>query len=280
LAEAEATWVIVGDFGAADDLLWQAVEGQLCSIGPIRILRSGRIAPLIEVTMGARTHPDSYSKVSFDAPFARLALAGLEHGTISGAEFGARMGVFPLRRHDPDADDHSAWDLWASRAEQAATSAGLARGHGAAILGALGELQDNVYRHSGRAETGVAAYAATAGAFEFVLADAGIGVLASLRENPDFADLTDAGQALRAAASDGASRLGRASGHGYGIGQVFRALAGLHGELRFRSDDHVLTIIGDSPNLMGQVEIAQKARLSGLIISVRCQAWDRTNQGV
>jgi hypothetical protein len=277
LAEQETARDIVGDFGAADDLLWQAESGRLLSIGQIRILRSGRIGPIVEMAMASHAHPDAYARTSFDAPFARLARDAIAHGAVSGAEFGARTGVFGLRYHDPTADDQSQWDLWASRAEQAAMNAGLARGHAAAMLGALGELQDNIYKHSGRPETGVVAYAATAGAFEFVVADAGIGVLASLQQNPEFACLADAGQALRAAASDGASRLGRDSGHGYGIGQVFRALAGLHGELRFRSDDHALRIVGDSPSLTGQVEIAQKARLPGLAITVLCRTPGRAN---
>lgn len=279
LAGQEAARDIVGDFGAADDLLWQAEGGRLLSIGQIRILRSGRIGPIIEMAMASHAHPDAYARTSFDAPFAHLARDAIARGATSGAEFGARTGVYGLRYHDPAADDQSQWDLWASRAEQAAMNAGLARGHAAAMLGALGELQDNVYKHSGRPETSVVAYAATAGAFEFVVADAGIGVLASLQENPEFAHLADAGQALRAAASDGSSRLGRASGHGYGIGQVFRALAGLHGELRFRSDDHALRIVGDSPSLTGQVEIAQKARLPGLAITVLCRAPGRPNVG-
>ena len=38
LAGQEAARDIVGDFGAADDLLWQAEGGRLLSIGQIRIL--------------------------------------------------------------------------------------------------------------------------------------------------------------------------------------------------------------------------------------------------
>jgi anti-sigma regulatory factor (Ser/Thr protein kinase) len=85
-------------------------------------------------------------------------------------------------------------------------------------MGAFGELQDNVFEHSGRPESGVVAYAANNDAFEFVVADAGRGVLARLRENPEFSLLADSGAALRVAASDGASRHARSTGHGYGIG--------------------------------------------------------------
>ena len=155
-------------------------------------------------------------------------------------------------------------------------SAGLAKNLAAGLMGALGELQDNVFEHSGRPVTGVVAYGAGNGAFEFVVADAGRGVLASLRENPEFAHLAEFGAALRVAASDGASRYARSTGHGYGIGQLFRALAHHTAGLRFRSGDHALRLWGDAPSLAGHVELAQKAWLDGLTITVRCasgSAW-------
>ena len=72
------------------------------------------------------------------------------------------------------------------------------------------------------------------------------------------------------AASDGASRYARSTGHGYGIGQLFRALAHHTAGLRFRSGDHALRLWGDAPSLAGQVELAQKAWLDGLTITIRC----------
>ena len=137
-------------------------------------------------------------------------------------------------------------------------------------MGALGELQDNIFEHSGRPATGLVAYGAGNGAFEFVVADAGRGVLASLRENPEFARLADSGVALRVAASDGASRYARSTGHGYGISQLFRALAHHSARLRFRSGDHALRVWGDAPSLAGHVELAQKAWLDGLTITIHC----------
>jgi hypothetical protein len=183
-----------------------------------------------------------------------------------------RAGVFPLSRVNPSGADAGrlVWEQWAKHAESAAVAAGLAKGLLGGLMGALGELQDNVFEHSGRPESGVVAFAANNGAFEFVVADAGRGVLASLRENPEFSLLADSGAALRVAASDGASRHARSTGHGYGIGQLFRALAHDAAELRFRSGDHALRLWGDAPSLTGQVELAQKARLDGLTITVRC----------
>jgi hypothetical protein len=256
-------------FEAADDLLWQAVAGRLPNLGSIALGRSGRIGPLVELAMAAATHPDAYRVVTVEPPVFHQIMRALSDGTISGSGARDRAGAFPLSRFDPDGDQ-ILWDQWAKHAENAAVGAGLAKGLVGGLLGALGELQDNVFEHSGRPETGVVAYAASEDAFEFVVADAGRGVLASLRENSEFAGLEESGTALRIAASDGASRYARDTGHGYGIGQLFRALAHDAAELRFRSGDHALRLWGDAPSLTGRVELAQKACLDGLTISVRC----------
>ena len=263
---------VSASFEAADDLLWQAVAGRLPKLGTIVLARSGRIGPLVELTMAAAAVPDAYRAVTVEPMVFHQVERALRDGTISGAGARDRAGVFPLSRLDPDGDEAArlAWDQWAKHAENAAVAAGVAKGLVGGLMGALGELQDNVFEHSGRSESGVVAYAASDGSFEFVVADGGRGVLASLRENPEFAGLADSGAALRAAASDGASRHARSTGHGYGIGQLFRALAHDAAELRFRSGDHALRLWGDAPSLTGQVELAQKAWLDGLTISVRC----------
>lgn len=263
---------VAADFEAADDLLWQAVAGRLPKLGPVTLGRSGKIGPLVELAIAIVTLPEAYRAIVVEPPLFHQITRAIAEGAIGGAGARERAGVFPLSRLDADIDGpgREVWDQWAKHAENAAVAAGLPRGLAAGLMGALGELQDNVFEHSGRPESGIVAYAASDGAFEFVVADAGRGVLASLRENPEFAGLTDSGTALRVAVSDGASRHARSTGHGYGIGQLFRALAHDAAELRFRSGDHVLRLWGDAPSLTGQVELAQKAWLDGLTISVRC----------
>jgi hypothetical protein len=257
-------------FDVADDLLWQAVAGRLPKVGPLAVSRSGRIGPLVEMAMAVSASPSAYDRVRFDPPVFQRVVNALEKGQISGAGARDRAGVFPLSRYDPAAEQQLVWDQWAKHAENAAVGAGLAKGLVAGLMGALGELQDNVYEHSGRPDTGLVAYATGSRTFEFVVADAGMGMLASMRQNPEFAGLRDSGEALRAAASDGASRFARSTGHGFGIGRLFRALAHDTAELRFRSGDHAMRLWGDAPSLTGHVELAQKARLNGLTISVRC----------
>jgi hypothetical protein len=225
------------------------------------------ISPVVTSAMISRSRG-----VVVEAPVFHQVERALRDASISGAGARDRAGVFPLSRVNPGGGDAErlAWEQWAKHAENAAVAAGLTKGLVGGLMGALGELQDNVFEHSGRPESGVVVYAANNGAFEFVVADGGRGVLASLRENPEFSLLPDSGAALRVAVSDGASRHARSRGHGYGIGQLFRALAHDAAELRFRSGDHALRLWGDAPSLIGQVELAQKAWLDGLTITVRC----------
>lgn len=265
------------DFATSDALLWKAHYGRLQGVGPIRVQRSGRIGPLVEMAMARRAAPQAYASVTIEPALAGMVDRALDVGEITGFRSKDVAGVFPLSRHDPEGGDQSLWNQWAKHAGNVAVKNGIRAGLADGLIGAIGELQQNVYTHSERHETGLVAYGASPGMLEFVIADAGIGVLASLRQNEEFAGLTDDGAALHAAASDGASRFGRSSARGYGISQVFRALARDNGELRFRSGDHTLSIWGDGPNLSGQSEIVQKSHLQGFYVTICVRATDGSN---
>lgn len=261
-------------FDNSDDLLWQAARGQLSGRGPIRVIRSGRIGPVVELMYARKAMPAEYAQVMVEMPFARFVDDAISSARISGGNHDDVAGVFPLGRHGAGTHAEDLWEQWALHAQNAAVTRGLNRSLVDGLIGALIELQDNVYQHSEAPETGLVAYAVGPGTFEFVVADAGIGVLASLIKNPEFAGLRDSGEALKVAASDGASRYDRSTGHGFGIGQLFKALARDAGELRFRSGDHVMPIRGDRPSLTGKVDTVQKAWLDGLIVSVRRVAYE------
>jgi len=140
------------------------------------------------------------------------------------------------------------------------------------LVGALCEIEENVHLHSQRAHDGLVGYRATQEEFEFVVADNGIGVLQSLRQSPRYGNLRDSGTAIKLALTDGESRLShQKSGHGYGFHGLFVGLANLNGELRFRSDDHSLTIDGTSPSLMA-ARLSQTVRLQGFVASIVCRA--------
>lgn len=110
-----------------------------------------------------------------------------------------------------------------------------------------------------------------------MVADRGIGLLASLQSCPEHADLQDHGKALEAALTDGTSRYGSKSGHGHGFRDMFLGLINLQGSLRFRSGDHALLMDGSSPTL-ATAQLAQKPMIDGFFASIRC-ATDIANPG-
>jgi hypothetical protein len=136
-----------------------------------------------------------------------------------------------------------------------------------AIAGAMGELIDNIRDHSGKPRTGLIGAGSIRNSFEFVAADRGRGALAGYRENPEFAELRDEGDALTLAVIDHVSRRGRNSGGGTGFRTLIRALASLDASVRVRSGNQALLLDGTAANRT--YTLAQKARLQGFVVSAR-----------
>jgi integrase len=231
----------------------------------LNVALTGRLGPLIEMATAKFACGESYPSIVSSPGGFKMAVAALETGAVSGTRARDYAGVFPLSKRS----DGVAWDQWAKHAENAAANRSVPRNFAQRLIGALIELCDNVDEHSGRPETGIAAYAASEGKFEFVVADCGIGVLASLKRNPRFAGLDNCGAALSAAIRDGNSGLDIA-GRGMGIGYLFRALIRDEGELRFRSGDYSLAIVGSSPTAEGSIQLSKQPWFDGLVISARC----------
>lgn len=169
------------------------------------------------------------------------------------------------------AHDEICWTNFALAAQKAATAAGFAKRVAAQLVGALGEMYSNIYEHSGAVRTGLVAFMARSGSFEFVVGDRGMGVLDSLRTCPEYAALDDYGEALSLTLRDGVSRHGSGTGHGNGFRLLFIGLANLNGSLRFRSGNHALVIDGRDPSIVA-ARLAQKPEIGGFIASVKCLA--------
>jgi hypothetical protein len=180
-----------------------------------------------------------------------------------------QQGIGIFRTGARWSEDDTPWVGFALAAQKAATAAGFHRLIAAQFAAALGEMVSNVHEHSGAPTSGIAAFMAQGDAFEFAVADSGIGVLESLRSCADYAGLADDGKALRLALTDGVSRFGAQSGRGAGFRPIFVGLANLGGALRFRSGDHALVIHGRKIGEMSTVT-AQKVSLSGFLASVSC----------
>jgi hypothetical protein len=102
------------------------------------------------------------------------------------------------------------------------------------LAGALHEMVSNSVEHANSPVRPVACFEVGQRAWTFGVVDVGRGVLASLRENPDYADLRSETDALTRALQPGVSRF-REGGRGTGFTTVFKALVDRRTTLRFRS---------------------------------------------
>ncbi|MBX9588495.1 MAG: hypothetical protein K2X43_04265 [Hyphomonadaceae bacterium] len=258
-------------FAALDGLAFAAAKQRLSALAPGMSYGANALGPFLElVQLGA----GGLLPRADQAPW--LTLGGMTQFDAA-LRSGRKQWVCPdskaagfFRTGAKWSEDDTPWVGFALAAQKAAAAAGFHRRIAAQFAAALGEMVSNVHEHSGAPTSGIAAFMAQGEAFEFAVADSGIGVLESLRSCADYAGLADEGKALRLALTDGVSRYGAQSGRGAGFRPIFVGLANLAGMLRFRSGDHALVIDGQKIGDMSAVT-AQKVRLPGFLASVSCQ---------
>ena len=258
------------NFDVVDDVVSAALSGRLAESKPIILLSAGRLGPLVEVAIASRASPERFACVCCEGAAADVVRRAFDEETISGNSYKELLGVLPMTRDETTQPGGDRYEQWLHRFQNAAADAGFQRPFSRQLAGALGELADNVFLHSQSTSVAVVGYWIRENSVEFVVADSGIGVLDSIRKNPMHAHLKDAGQALGAIVSHGATRFPAGAGHGQGIKQFLRALAGYQGHVRFRSGDHALTLSGDLTARLGTLRVSGKAQLPGLTISVQC----------
>lgn len=168
-----------------------------------------------------------------------------------------------------------AWTAYLKRAEMTARAVGFADTVAAGLVGAIHELADNVVRHSDAQTPSVAAFARTESAFEYVVADAGVGMLASLQRASEFRSLRDDLEALPLAVTPGVSRHGRGVGYGYGYRAVFLPLKAAFGSVRLRSGSAVLEVVSTSTS-SDQGRCSQRPHHQGVVVSVEISSTDST----
>jgi anti-sigma regulatory factor (Ser/Thr protein kinase) len=162
------------------------------------------------------------------------------------------------------------WTAFIQRVKHAAAQAGFGGNVACKLAGSFFELADNIWEHSGAPQTAVVGYRREAGRFEFVIADGGLGVVASLNRRPEFANLTDAGTALQTALALADTQYGKRSGRGDGYRNMFANLMNLSGTVRVRSEDHGIIMDGASPSLRLATTF-QTVYHQGFIVSVTCR---------
>ncbi|MBZ9799708.1 ATP-binding protein [Mesorhizobium sp. ES1-4] len=167
-------------------------------------------------------------------------------------------------------NDALAWPDFMIRAKRAAQNAGFSDDYAGKLAAAIGEFYSNVIEHSQNLNSGYIVFCAKNRMFEFVVADAGIGVLNSLRSNPRFANLGDSGRALELALSEGVTRHTDPD-RGNGFRPLFVGLANISRFIRFRSDDHSRELIRADDGTITALT-RQVSKLSGFFCSVLCEA--------
>ena len=256
-------------FASLDGLAFAAERGRLNGHAPLSF--DGAIGPLLEWVRLQETAllpaPDTLAWMSLGA--AAPLMSALRSGRKEWLCPATRAaGFFRMSPKWPEND--MAWVAFGLTMQKAAVRAGFHKQTAAQFVGAMGEMVDNIYEHSDVPASGLAAFDANGGAFEFVVADGGIGVLESLRSCREYGNLSDHGEALRLAVTDGISRHGATAKRGQGFRPIFVGLANLSGLLRFRSGDHAFIIDGQKIDRMA-AKTAQKVVVNGFIASVSCR---------
>lgn len=261
-------------FRMLDDVALAIQRGRLNATSVLPTLLVGDIGPLIELLLYSRSSEPIIPALGLLRQFKRvlalqdaLALAGRGKPVYLADVQTRRSAGFIATRHRSQSG--LPWDDFCLKARIAAREAGLEPTEARAVVGALIEIEENVHLHSERVDDGIVAFSSSPGRFEIAVGDSGIGVLDSLRSHSDYANLGDAGTALRLALENGHSRYGRHSGHGLGFNALFVGLAALKANLRFRSGDHALTITGTGPSLVSATT-QQRPVIQGFMASVVC----------
>jgi hypothetical protein len=254
-------------FAALDGIAFAASRGRLAVEVPGYVV--GDLGPVIEMVQLARTGllplPTSATWLHLNGSEALLH-AAVENADCWISKQGVSAGTFKCKLMVSDA---KSWTSFKVEAHKAALTAGFSAQTVHRLVGAMGEIVDNVLEHSQAAPTGFIVFTGRPGSFEFTVADAGVGTLVSLQTNSEYAHLRDEGDALQCALANGESRFGKAAKRGTGFSQLFKSLVSLNASLRFRSGDHGLSMHGTSPTLVN-AHVAKKPRASGFMTSVRC----------
>lgn len=174
-------------------------------------------------------------------------------------------GFIRVRRDHTDVEN-ATWTQFRYDLQRCAIQAGFADSWAKQIVGAIGELEDNVHWHSMDPASGLLVYWIDHASLEIVVLDRGIGALRSLQQCEEFVDLADSGTALEIALQDGRTRYGSSSGRGWGFHELFVGLANSSARIRFRSGDHLLTLDGTTD--LPSARLRQSASGQGFLVSL------------
>lgn len=164
------------------------------------------------------------------------------------------------------------WGNFLTRFERSVYGVGFSERVAARLQFAFAEMCENAVLHAQSSTTPLAGYAVDEAIAQFTVVDVGIGVRASLAQNPLYADLASDVEAIARALQTGVSS--RQGDGGFGFQSVFKALAEQWGQLRFRSGNGCLSMDGTGV----EADRCRRSRplpIRGFQVSVCCRSDDK-----
>jgi hypothetical protein len=230
-----------------------------------------RIGPLVEYAFHHYEDAANHLKSRSDSQAVSSLLNTLAARTraVNDTSVKARPVEFFRAPQSLEGVQDPNWTAFCMRLIDAGVNAGLPKKFSWGLAGTFEEMTGNLWEHSERSASGVVGYIWRPGEFEYVVADAGIGVLNSLRQHPDYSGMADAGEALETAVCDGESRHGRRQLRGTGFHDLLCNIARRNSYLRFRSGDHSYALDGTKSLPVKQLQHC--AHFQGFLISVVCR---------
>jgi hypothetical protein len=178
-------------FDTVDDLLAAHARGKL-STSPNAQFAPRRIGPLIELAFGAGCG-GRYGPLLESPWLDRMTQADLRSALRGASDVWLdelqHRGLLRTLFNPSNAREDPARTQFLMAARKTAEAVGFARATAQSLAAAIRELESNVHEHSGKPATGIIAFQARSCDFEFVVADGGVGVLATLRQAPEFRQL-------------------------------------------------------------------------------------------
>lgn len=251
------------DFKSLDDLALGVALNRVSSYS-LPEISLNRLGPIIE----GLSVSENWQSPLWERPSLKIGrFSGLVNDTING-KTRTQMSGAPLGWICADQIfNNGGWTGFQIRISAAMNAGGFDTRTKNGVVAMLGEFRSNIAEHAGSFAGSVVAFCMDDSIFEVVVADRGRGVLQSLRDNPKFADLDDAGQALRLAVSEGVSRHAD-SCRGHGFTPLFKGLANRFSHIRLRSGNHALEVFQTSEEKPME-RISQKAENPGLFVYAR-----------
>ena len=234
-----------------------------------------RISPLVELAYQSSSNLTSNLNTLSKSPITKHLLS------ICKSKFSTLPNTTSLKSKEfefiktPETEneiDDVRWESFLNRVKSAGIKAGLEDSFSGALSATLGEMVENIILHSEKSFTGIAGYQWKNNEFEYVVADAGIGVMNSFIQNPDYKWIQDSSQALKTAIKNGETRFGKGERHGTGFNLLLN-IAKRNSYLRFRSGNHSLILNGKDAEQIGSIleETFVCSNFSGFLISFTCQ---------